>query len=861
MVATSPQPAVEAAIWLAFAPGTGHFTAVAVSPHHLLAVARLCVNTPYIKLMRAGEQVRTADVIRTMSPEEGDLAVLYCHQELPHVLRLLPADDLRELSNNLPVSVVGYRDCLRNALGKKAVVLHWSNATFAPAENGQPRLSISVQENEVGGPVLDVRQRLVGIATRSAEGNDGLVVPVEGFYEHNRKWKIPLGPPPPRVAKAPTMAQSLALMHLVAAQHEEHEGQNNQVICEHYRAALRLDASAGAAHLGLALAKTLQGEIDEEVVRSLGRACELLPASEWAAECDDTRLRDLLRSSKHLHGVINALRADLKKGRPLAEWAALGRAVADLVHSPDSIEPDRPRPPERAAGRLLLWAGQPRSVIAIPAREQPDILRAAAFLLVDHPEQALFWLDDPQAQEGGDAEAGRLETTQQIVEALRWIARCREGMFDLPAPREVAEKHASVLGKLMPGGDVLSWHAHAIARAVSGDIAGGAEDLDRALRGLSAYSLPGRWAREFPGFLPTPAQLSAAFGRVVLTTNSPKLARQALEKLPMAAPDDAHASELSDIEHRLREAAGLSPGKEISPERALIKVMREDPRAARLARTLAQFANEPLPITRLGDFELILPVLEKVGITESDEENVTFKPEFRTRIRELLTQDQRAAALHDAIDLLLVAYLEGGPRDRRVLWPHVLETTNLAIEHSIELLPATELLARVGNQRARELAYPEARSLLQRAADVGTRGGVPADLIAEIDMDLGWVLMSLNEHETARERLDKALAFYDDMAKNSTGATPHRRMARIHYTLARLSATTGDSDSAHKNACRAIDEADRGFEPGSRKAMQIYTSLTHLFTHLGDHLRARKANARINPRERETRMDLTPFEA
>ena len=63
------------------------------------------------------------------------------------------------------------------------------------------------------------------------------------------------------------------------------------------------------------------------------------------------------------------------------------------------------------------------------------------------------------------------------------------------------------------------------------------------------------------------------------------------------------------------------------------------------------------------------------------------------------------------------------------------------------------------------------------------------------------------------------------------------------------------------DACRAIDEADRGFEPGSRKAMQIYTSLTHLFTQLGDHLRARKANARINPRERETRMDLSPFEA
>jgi hypothetical protein len=859
MAAISPQPAVEAAIWLAFVPGGGFFTAVAIGPRHLLTVARPCEQAQFVKLMRAGEQVRTASVVRMLDPSEGDLAVLQCNDDLPHVLRLLPESEVLESGMN--VTVVGYRDALKNALGKKAVILNWASSTLSRPEEGGPlRLAQAVHENDAGGAVLDGRQRLIGIATRGDVPSEGLVVPIERFHEHNRKWKLSLVPPQPRQAKAPTMPQSLSLMHLVAARHEEHLGQPPRDIAEHYRAALRLDATAGAAHLGLAHAKTLFGEIDEEVFRSMGRACELLPASEWAGDCPDPRMRELLRSAKHLHGIINALRADLKKGRTLAEWAAIGRAVADLVHTPrDDDDGDTPRPPERAAGRLLLWTGQPRSVIAIPPREQPDILRAAAFLMVDHAEQALFWLDDPT--EGGDMEQGRLETIQEIVEAMRWIAACREGMFEAPPPQEVVDKHANVLGKLMPGGDVLSWHAHALAKAFHLDITGAAQDLERAIRGLSAYAIPGRWAREFPGLLPTPAQLTASFCKIVVERGSEENARQALERLPMPAADDAHASELSEIEPKLRKKAGLQEGREVSAERAIARLNREDARASRLARTLAQFADDPLPISRLGDFEMLLPPLDRVGLVELDEENVRFVPSFKARLRELLSPDQRAAALHDAIDLLLVAYLEGSPRDRRVLWPHVLETTNLAITHNVELLPATELLSRVGNQRARELAYTEARDLLTRAAEVSAQGNAPADLRAEIDMDLGWVLVSVGEHPAARQRLETALGFYLEMAATGTGATPHRRLARIHYSLARMFIASNELEEAHRNACRSLEEADRGFEPGTRKAVQIYTSLTHMFTSLGDHARARKANNRISPRERDTRTDLPAFDA
>jgi hypothetical protein len=848
VVATSPQPAIESAIWLAFAPGGGHFTAVAVGPHHLLTVARLCENAPHVKLLRGGEQVRTAVVVRSLPTDQGDLAVLHCEEELPHVLRCLPADELKELHESIPVSVVGFRDCLKNALGKKAVVLHWSNATLLAGDTPFPELSLPLGDNENGGPALDNRQRVIGITFRTEDGI-GAVVTLERFYEHNRKWKIPLGPPAPRAAKAPTMAQSLALMHLVAAGHAEQEGSNPSSLLEHYRAALRLDASSGAAHLGIATAKSLAGEIDEEVFRSLGRACELLPSSEWSPDCADARLANLLRSSKHLHGVVTALRADLKRGRPLAEWAALGRAVADLVHAPppDADDPNKPRPPEKAAARLLLWAGQPRSVIAIPSREQPDILRAAAFMLVDHPEQALFWLDDPQ--EDVEVESSRLETTQQLVLALRWIARCREGVYDAMLPREIAEKHASILGKLMPGGDVLSWHAHALTKAAHAEIEDGTEDLDRAMRGLSPISLPGRWAREFPGLLPTPAQLATAFGRVVIEQGKADLARKALEKMPMAAPDDVNAAELSEIEQKLRALAGVGATVEISAERALAKAHRADPRSVRLARTLAFFADGTLPRNRLGEIGEPLPILVRFGFLREEGDAVTYDPTFRTRVRDLATPEQRATALHDAVELLLAAYLDATPRERGELWPHVIETTRHAITHDIALGPATELLARVGNQRARELAYAEARDLLERASDLGNRTGAPLDLCAEIDMDLGWIEVLSGIYPKAGPRLERSLNFYTEMARAASGATPHRRMARIHYSMARLSQGVGDSESAHMNACRAIEEADRGFEPGSRKAAQMYTSLVHLFAQLGDHVRSRKAQARMTPRE------------
>ncbi|MRG92154.1 hypothetical protein [Polyangium spumosum] len=870
-MAPSPQPAVEAAIWLAFAPGGGHFTAVAVGPHHLLTVARVCENAPYVKLLRAGEQARTAEVVQFLPPEEGDLAVLRCAEELPHVLRLMPVDEIKDFELDTPVTLVGFRDSVENALAKRAVVLHWTSVSLIAGEPDEPpprksqpdtlpplpRLLQVVQENEAGGPILDSRQRLVGIAGRlDGEGGvEGVVTTLERFYERNRKWKIPLGPPAPRVAKAPTMAQSLALMHLVAAQHEEHDGSNPAALVEHYKAALRLDASSGAAHLGLACAKSLVNELDEDVFRSIGRACELLPSSEWSPECADTRLANLLRSSKHLHGVVTALRADLKRGRPLAEWAALGRAVADLVHAPVEEDEGRPRPPEKAAGRLLLWAGQPRAVIAIPSREQPDILRAAAFLLVDHPEQALFWLDDPQDDEA--VESSRMETTQQLVLALRWIARCREGMYDGLLSREVAEKHGAILGKLMPGGDVLSWHAHALGKAHHGEIESGLEDLDRAMRMLSPMALPGRWSREFPGLLPTPAELAAAFGKVVLDQGRAELARKVLEKLPMPASDDAHASELTAVEKRLRALAGIESDVEVSPDRALLKANREDPRAVRLARVLAYFAESDLPRERLGDLGEALPILLKLGFLREEADIVSYEPTFRSRVRELATPDQRTAALHDGLDLLLMAYLEASARERTELWSHIQEATKTALEHDVEHVPVAELLARVGNQRARELSYAEARDLLERASDLGSRASAPADLCAEIDMDLGWVEVLSNSTQRSQERLERALNFYNEMAMTSTGATPHRRMARIHYSLARLAVGKSDRDAAYMNACRALEEADRGFEPGSRKAAQIYTSLAHLFVDLGDHLRARKAAARIAPRERETRTDLT----
>ncbi len=865
---SSAQAATEAAIWLAFAPGYGHFTAVAIGPHHLLTVASLAEEAPYIKLMRAGEQVRTAEVVRVCAPEEGDLAVLRCEDELPHTLRLVPVDECKDLEPNMTVELVGYRDCLDNALQKRAIVLHWTASKMLPDEEGlAPRLSQPLGDNEAGGPIVDERHRIVGIAFQGEDLETCLVFPIERFYELNRKWKIPFGQPTSHEAKAPTTAQSLALMHIVAAQHDEQRDGNPAERLEHYRAALKLDHQCGAAHLGIARDKSRLGELDDEVFQSLGRACELLLASEWSPQCRDRSLSGLLCSSKHLHGVVTAVRADLKKNHPLAGWAALGRAIDDLVqyyYGPQGIRFSNdmdeasvaavPRPPEKAAGRVLLWTGQPRSVIAIPSQDQPDILRAAAFLLVDHAEQALFWLDDPESP-AENTEGNRLEMTQQLVVALRWIARSRERLHDEPLERDVAEKYASVLGKLMPGGDVLSWHANALAKVAHGDIDGAVEDLDRAIRGMSPIALPGRWSREFPGLLPTPAQLTATFGKLVLVQDKPELSRRALEKLPMPAADDVNANELANVERRLRERCGVDPDAEVSADRALVRANREHPHAVRLARTLAYFAVAPLPCERLGELASALPALVKLGFLHELNSKPWYDLTFRSRVQELATADQRTTALHDALEILLANYSENTSRERLELLPHIIEVTRLATEHEVDLAAVTDLLARVGNQRAREMAYPEALDLLERAAATCDKTGASQHLRAEIDMDLGWVELLSGMFTPAREHLERALRFYNQIATTSNDRMPYRRMARVHYSLARVALGVGDTELARTNAARSLDQAERGFDPGSRKAAQMYTSLTHLFIQLGDGPRVYRASGRLSGRDSSMSLD------
>lgn len=866
---SSAKPATEAAIWLAFAPGYGHFTAVAIGPHQLLTVASLSENAPYIKLMRAGEQVRTAEVERVCAPEEGDLAVLRVDDELPNILELLPLEECDDLEPDQEVELVGYRNALDNALEKRAIVLHSKSAKLIPDDEGlAPQLTQALGNNEAGAPILDARRRIVGVAFQGEDLETCLVFPIKRFYELNRKWKIPLRAPSSREAKSPTTAQSLALMHIVAAQHDEQRDGSPAERLEHYRGALRLDPQCGAAHLGIARDKSRLGELDDEVFHSLGRACELLLASEWSLHCRDRSLTTLLCSSKHLHGIVTAVRADLKKNLPLAGWAALGRAIDDLVqmhYGPQGIHfaseqneqneqggEDLPRLPEKAAGRVLLWTGQPRSVIAIPSKDQPDILRAAAFLLVDHAEQALFWLDDPM--DGDAVEGNRLEMTQQLVAALRWIARCRERMYDAPLGRDIAEKYASVVGKLMPGGDVLSWHANALAKVAHGDIDGGVEDLDRAIRGLSPIALPGRWSREFPGLLPTPGQLAATFGELVLAQDKPDLARRALEKLPMPATDDSNAEAFTKIEESLRERCGVEPDAEVSADRALVRANREHPHAVRLARTFAYFAIAPLPCTRLGDLAMALPYLVKVGFLHEMGNRPWYEPTFRSRVQELATSEQRNTALHDALEIILAHYAENTSRERAELLPHIREVTRLATEHDVDLLTVTDLLARAGNQKARELAYADARDLLERAAATSVRAGATPDLRAEIDMDLGWVEFASGAFVEARDYLERALNFYgENVVPNDR--TPHRRMARIHYTLAKVALGVGDMETARAHAAKALDQAERGFDQGSRKAVQMFTSLTHLFIQVGDGPRVFKANARLPSRESSLTFD------
>lgn len=881
---SSAQPATEAAIWLAFAPGYGHFTAVAIGPHHLLTVASVSENAPYIKLMRAGEQVRTAEVERVCAPEEGDLAVLRVEDELPHVLELVPQEECEEFEANQAVELVGYRNALENALEKRAIVLHSMSAELLPDDEGlAPQLTQPMGNNEAGAPILDKKHRIAGIAFQGEDLETCLVFPVKRFYELNRKWKIAVRPSSTRSVKSPTTAQSLALMHIVAAQHDEQRDGSPAERVEHYRGALRLDPQCGAAYLGIARDKSRLGELDDEVFHSLGRACELLLASEWSPQCRDRSLTHLLCSSKHLHGIVTAVRADLKRNLPLAGWAALGRAIDDLVqfhYGPQGLHFSQeqgeeggenvPRLPEKAAGRVLLWTGQPRSVIAIPSKDQPDILRAAAFLLVDHAEQALFWLDDPT--DGDNVEGNRLEMTQQLVAALRWIARCRERMYDTPIERDVAEKYASVVGKLMPGGDVLSWHANALAKVAHGDVDGGVEDLDRAIRGLSPIALPGRWSREFPGLLPTPAQLAASFGELVLARDREDLARRALEKLPMPATDDAHYADFLRVEAKLRERCGVEADAEVSADRALVRANREHPHAVRLARTLAYFAIAPLPCTRLGDLAMALPYLIRLGFLNEMAHKPWYEPTFRTRVQELATAEQRNTALHDALEIILAHYAENTSRERSELLPHILEVTRLATEHDVDLLTVTDLLARAGNQRARELAYSDARDLLERAAATAVRAGATPQLRAEIDMDLGWVEFASAAFVEARNYLERALKFYAEAIGPGSGRkgadsepkppsfnhgdrTPHRRMARIHYTLARVALSTQDTEAARTHATKALEQAERGFDPGSRKAVQMFTSLTHLFIQLNDAPRVMKAHSRLPSRESSLTFD------
>lgn len=862
----SAQPATEAAIWLAFAPAYGHFTAVAIGPHHLLTVASLSEHASYIKIMRAGEQVRTAEVERVCAPEEGDLAVLRVDDELTHTLPLVPLDECDAILES-EVELVGYRNALNSALERRAIVLHSTNAKILPDDEGvAPQLTQPLAENEAGAPILDERQRIAGIAFQGEDLETCLVFPVKRFYELNEKWRIAIRRTERREPKSPTTAQSLALMHLVTAQHDEQRDGSPAERLEHYRSALRLDPQCGAAHLGIARDKSLLGELDDEVFHSLGRACELLSASEWSPQCRDRGLTNLLCSSKHLHGIVTAVRADLKRNLPLAGWAALGRAIDDLVqfhYGPQGIhfaggeheepENDTPRLPEKAAGRVLLWTGQPRSVIAIPSKDQPDILRAAAFLLVDHAEQALFWLDDPTDGDGGEG-GNRLEMTQQFVAALRYIARCRERMFDAPLSRDVAEKYAAVVGKLMPGGDVLSWHANALAKAAHGDIEGAVEDLDRAIRGLSPIALPGRWSREFPGLLPTPAQLACSFGEVVLAQDKPDLARRALARLPMPATDDAHVDSFARIEETLRERCGIEPDVEISADRALVRANREHPLAVRLARTFAYFAIAPLPCTRLGDLAVALPYLKKLGVLQEMAGKPWYEPIFRSRVQELTTTDQRNTAIHDALEIILAHYTESTAADRAELLPHIREVTRFATEHEVDLSAVTDLLARAGNQRARELAYSDAKDLLERAAETADRADASPHLRAEIDMDLGWVEFASGEFVAARERLLRALRHYDDLAATND-RLPYRRMARINYTLAKVALGQNDTETARAHAAKSLEQAERGFDPGSRKAVQMFTSLTHMFIQLGDQTRVFKANSRLPSRESSLTFD------
>jgi len=228
---------------------------------------------------------------------------------------------------------------------------------------------------------------------------------------------------------------------------------------------------------------------------------------------------------------------------------------------------------------------------------------------------------------------------------------------------------------------------------------------------------------------------------------------------------------------------------------------------------------------------------------------------FRSRVQELATAEQRNTALHDALEIILAHYAESTSQERAELLPHILEVTRLATEHDVDLLAVTDLLARAGNQRARELAYADARDLLERAAATSIRAGATPHLRAEIDMDLGWVEFASGALVQARDYLERALKFYVEAVVGASDRTPHRRMARIHYTLAKVALGLNDSEAARTHAAKALETAERGFDPGSRKAVQMFTSLTHLFIQLNDAQRVMKANSRLPTRESSLTFD------
>jgi tetratricopeptide (TPR) repeat protein len=220
----------------------------------------------------------------------------------------------------------------------------------------------------------------------------------------------------------------------------------------------------------------------------------------------------------------------------------------------------------------------------------------------------------------------------------------------------------------------------------------------------------------------------------------------------------------------------------------------------------------------------------------------------------LATTDQRNTALHDALEIILAHYTESTAAERTELLPHIREVTRFANDYDVDLSAVTDLLARAGNQRARELAYGDAKDLLERASETAAKAETAAHLCAEIDMDLGWVEFASGEFVASRQHLERALKHYEELAATND-RLPYRRMARIHYTLAKVALGLNDLETARIHAARSLEQAERGFDPGSRKAVQMFTSLTHMFIQLGDQPRVFKANARLPSRESNLAFD------